>query len=255
VWCLTSDETASVQYHIDYAELYRYETNIIYPPIYAGTCHLSPLNGDADMVGGDFQANVRGVDHYRQFGYKGKKASPEAFQEDLQSADWVRARYRLNRGILHDGNYPHLSTKVTYLKPGTKRVILGFNSFPAAVGECCTRAPEHSDAFNRTIKLYQTMAALGVPVTDGTRKSESNAEARTEASEVRPDSDAPSVLGSGSGSFRATSEERHGCEGHYEKPRPRQAAHYGGEEGEAEAGRRADAKPTQRKGFSSDLNL
>lgn len=27
------------------------------------------------------------------------------------------------------------------------------------------RAPEHSDAFNRTIKLYQTMAALGVPIT------------------------------------------------------------------------------------------
>jgi len=168
VWCLASDETDSVQYHIDYAELYRYETNIIYPPIYAGTCHLSPLNGDADMIGGDFQANVRGVDHYKQFGYKGKLASPEAFQEDLLSADWVRARYRFNRGILHDGNYPHLSTKVTHLKPGTKRVILGFNSFPRAVGECCTRAPEHSDAFNRTIKLYQTMAALGVPVTEAT---------------------------------------------------------------------------------------
>lgn len=29
------------------------------------------------------------------------------------------------------------------------------------------RAPEHSDAFNRTIKLYQTMAALGVPITAG----------------------------------------------------------------------------------------
>jgi hypothetical protein len=72
VWCLASDETDSVKYHIDYAELYRYETNIIYPPIYAGTCHLSPLNGDADMIGGDFQANVRGVDHYRQFGYKGE---------------------------------------------------------------------------------------------------------------------------------------------------------------------------------------
>jgi hypothetical protein len=44
-------------------------------------------------------------------------------------------------------------------------VILGFNCFPADVGECCLRAPEHSDAFNRTIKLYQTMASLGMPIT------------------------------------------------------------------------------------------
>jgi hypothetical protein len=60
-----------VQYHIDYAELYRYETNVIYPPLYAGTCQVSPVHGDEDMVGGDFQANVRGIEHYRQFGYKG----------------------------------------------------------------------------------------------------------------------------------------------------------------------------------------
>jgi hypothetical protein len=70
--------------------------------------------------------------------------------------------------MLHDGDYPHLSTPVTYLKPGFKRVILGFNAFPAEVGECSMRAPEHSDAFNRTIKLYQTMAALGVPITAST---------------------------------------------------------------------------------------
>ena len=73
VWCLCSDETDSVQYHIDYAELYRYETNVIYPPLYAGTCQVSPFNGDDDMVGGDFQANIRGIEHYREFGYKGTK--------------------------------------------------------------------------------------------------------------------------------------------------------------------------------------
>ena len=71
VWCLCSDETDSVQYHIDYAELYRYETNVIYPPLYAGTCQVAPLSGDEDMVGGDFQANVQGIEHYRHFGYKG----------------------------------------------------------------------------------------------------------------------------------------------------------------------------------------
>ncbi len=72
VWCLCSDETDSVQYHIDYAELYRYETNIIYPPLYAGTCQVSPISGSEDMEGGDFQANVTGVEHYRRFGYKGR---------------------------------------------------------------------------------------------------------------------------------------------------------------------------------------
>jgi hypothetical protein len=95
----------------------------------------------------------------------GKLASAEEFAKDLESADWIKAGYRRNRGILHDGNYPHLSTPVTYLRPGLKRVILGFNCFPADVGECCLRAPEHSDAFNRTIKLYQTMASLGMPIT------------------------------------------------------------------------------------------
>lgn len=71
VWCLCSDETDSVQYHIDYAELYRYETNVIYPPMYAGTCQLSPVHSEEDMIGGDFQANIGGVEHYRRFGYKG----------------------------------------------------------------------------------------------------------------------------------------------------------------------------------------
>jgi hypothetical protein len=97
--------------------------------------------------------------------FSGKLASKEDQQRDLSSADWITARYRRNRGVVHDGNFPHLSTPITHIKPGCKRVILGFNCFSDAVGECCIRAPEHSDAFNRTIKLYQTMAALGVPIT------------------------------------------------------------------------------------------
>lgn len=98
-------------------------------------------------------------------GLPGKLATEEERAKDLRSSDWVTARYKHNRGIIHDGDYPHLSTPVTYVRPGLKRAILGFNCFPAATGECCMRAPEHSDAFNRTIKLYQTMAALGVPIT------------------------------------------------------------------------------------------
>ena len=60
-----------------------------------------------------------------------------------------------------DGDFPHLSTAVTHLKPGERRVILGFNCFPAGpVAECTRRAPEHSDAFKRTVKLFQTVSSL-----------------------------------------------------------------------------------------------
>lgn len=64
--------------------------------------------------------------------------------------------------MILDGDYPHLSTAVTHLGDSTaRRVILGFNCFPAgAVAECTRRAPEHSDAFRRTVKLYQTVSSL-----------------------------------------------------------------------------------------------
>jgi hypothetical protein len=155
--------------------------------------------------------------------------------------------YKFNRGIIHDGNLPHLASPITSIHSssvhplisqlrtsetpqmslgssipaaasvpligvvttghqdsntgtggagtgtvaveGLRRVILGFNCFPQRVDECCRRATEHSgecpplplsllpaqslipnshnlhpvyfpDAFNRTIKLYQTVASL-----------------------------------------------------------------------------------------------
>ncbi len=195
VWCLSSGLSNSVSYHIDYAELYRYrsvthqlfsafhnklfvfvcryENNVIHPPLYAGTCQVSPLNCSKEddehcalMSGGDFQANFRGLDHYRQFGYKSRLVTAEQVEQDSTSADWVTVKYKRNRGIFHDGNFPHQSTPVTALPlQGIRRVILGFNCFTAELGECCVRAPEHSDAFNRTVKLYQAMSAAGLPVT------------------------------------------------------------------------------------------
>jgi hypothetical protein len=165
VWCLSSGVTNSVQYHIDYAELYRYETNITHPPLYAGTCHVSPLEA-GEMVGGSFMANMRGLEHYKRFGYKGRLAVSEtkddrtALEEDMESDPaWQSVRYRRNRGIFHDGDLPHLSTPIRSIAEGKRRVIFGFNCFSADVGESCIRAPEHSDAFNRTVKLYQAMAA------------------------------------------------------------------------------------------------
>jgi len=160
VWCLQSGVTNSVEYHIDYAELYRYETNIIHPPLYAGTAHVSPPT--VVMKGGHFMVNTDGLDHYRKFGYKGRKR-PGDLLLDIENNDggsWLQVPYHSNRGILHDGDLPHLSTPVENILPATdRRVILGFNCFTDEVGPCCARAPEHSDAFNRTVRLYQTLAS------------------------------------------------------------------------------------------------
>jgi len=172
VWCLASGISNEVEYHIDYAELYRYETNTIHPPLYAATCHVSPFHGAGDMVGGDFCVNLGGLPHYKKFGYKGRLASKEAFAEDLATGtDWLTVRYKRNRGILYDGTLPHLSTPVKEIYAAAaastaddgaprRRVILGLNCFTHEVDACCRRAPEHSDAFNRTVKLYQKMASL-----------------------------------------------------------------------------------------------
>jgi hypothetical protein len=165
VWCLISGDKDEVRYHIDYAELFRYETNVIYPPVYAGTCQLSPVRSPDDMIGGAFCANIDGLAHYKKFGYKGKLQSAQSFEDDLMNPQWLNISYLQNRGILHDGDFPHLSTKISHIRPEIKRVILGFNVFTDHVSECNLRAPEHSDAFNRTIKLYQRMAAAGVPIT------------------------------------------------------------------------------------------
>ena len=149
VWCLASGLSNQVEYHIDYAELYRYETNVIHPPLYAGTCQVSPMKADgSSMKGGDFCVNVAGLDHYRKCGYKGKlMGGQKGLETDLStSADWLKIPYRRNRGIFHDGDLPHLSTPVSYLETGLRRVILGFNCFTHIVGECCQRAPEHSQA-------------------------------------------------------------------------------------------------------------
>ena len=171
VWCLASGISNEVEYHIDYAELYRYETNTIHPPLYAATCNVSPFHGAGDMVGGDFCVNLGGLPHYKKFGYKGRLASKEAFAEDLATGtDWLTVRYKRNRGILYDGTLPHLSTPVKEIHAAAastaddgaprRRVILGLNCFTHEVDACCRRAPEHSDAFNRTVKLYQKMASL-----------------------------------------------------------------------------------------------
>lgn len=50
VWALSSHPGQSVQYHIDYAELLRYEYNVTVPPLFAGTIQCSELWNDGAGV-------------------------------------------------------------------------------------------------------------------------------------------------------------------------------------------------------------
>lgn len=164
IWCLASDELDSVEYHIDYAELYRYENNIIVPPLFAGTIQVTSFNSN-EMEGGDFLVNIDGLNHYKRFGYKGRNVNNNELVDDMNSStSWNHIQYTYNRGIIHDGDFPHLSSKINKISSTCndvshkkKRVIIGINCFSNIVSECCIRAPEHSNTFNRTIKLYQSL--------------------------------------------------------------------------------------------------
>jgi hypothetical protein len=182
----------------------RYETGVIQPPVYAGTFHVSPFR-QTDMHGGDFAANMDGLSHYAKHGYKGKlTGSADGVVDELKEClhggpgNWNIVKYKHNRGIMHDGDFPHLSTPVDSIaadSPAQRRVILGLNCFPASVGECCLRAPEHSQAFNRTVKLYQKLAKLTGDSASASSKYDTNAAsdaAQGEASdEARAASAAP----------------------------------------------------------------
>ncbi|KAL7463668.1 hypothetical protein ACHAXS_004025 [Conticribra weissflogii] len=204
VWALASNPGDSVQYHIDYAELLRYEYNVTVPPLWAGTAQCSLLWNDLSMaksngsnihgpphqhnhsrrdnenimVGGEFCVNLRGLDHYSEHGYKGNLSgdpmggydSPTTKSCDGnihfdQSTHWVTIPYSFNRGIVHRGDLPHLSTPIQHI--GTcnsalkgdgsslSRVIVGFNAFGHDFGALIEKAPEHSKRFRRKVKLYR----------------------------------------------------------------------------------------------------
>eukprot|EP00986_Skeletonema_menzelii_P001013 scaffold274_cov144-Skeletonema_menzelii.AAC.36 len=189
VWALSSRPGASVQYHIDYAELLRYEYNITVPPLFAGTIQCSALcNNDQivnaaenvktkRMVGGEFCVNLRGLDHYAEHGYKGvlsgdpmggwKRPDSATCGVHFDSSNkWVTIPYACNRGIVHNGDLPHLSAPIQHIDDDNlSRVIVGFNVFGHDVGARVAKAPEHSRQFRRQVKLYRT--TLSAPKGNG----------------------------------------------------------------------------------------
>ena len=138
------------------------------------------------MIGGDYAANLGGLDHYARHGYKGcKSGDPRGgwrLPPQLQSAaarnfrqeggdledppphhdaetGWVTVPYRHNRATLHSGHLPHLSSPVDSLDPpGLYRVVLGLNIFGIDAGPEVMLAPEHSAAFRRRVKIRRAAA-------------------------------------------------------------------------------------------------
>ncbi|OQR94986.1 hypothetical protein THRCLA_08046 [Thraustotheca clavata] len=157
VWVITSSVNDTVNYHMDYAEMFRYQTNITYPPKYGATLHVSPLNTSATtiMKGGDFYANSKGLAHYKEHGYK-EAFAPLPSQEQMEKdKSYLIAPYKYKRGVIMDGNFPHGSFPVTELPQNTHRVVVGFNLFNWEIGPHAQEYPEHSSKFNKYVKVAQ----------------------------------------------------------------------------------------------------
>jgi hypothetical protein len=184
VWGLSSSaaEGHVVQYHMDYAELIRYESNIVAAPLWAGT-----LQCTYDKIeGGEFAVNTNGVQHYQLHGYKGKfsqnsmggwsrSSRPSSSSNETitttndvlwnKETGWITIPYKYNRMIRHSGHLPHVSASFTTSNneektTTTRRVIIGFNVFRTDVGPYVQQAPEHSQAFRRRIRLARLSSSL-----------------------------------------------------------------------------------------------
>ncbi len=149
VWGLTAHVQSQVPYHLDYAEQIRYESNVIVPPLLAGT-----LQCTRDKIhGGDFVVSLEGIPHYQKHGYKCKRRQP--------SLDgMITVPYHFNQLTCHLGNLPHASTKIEHIGGKQSRVIIGFNVFGHDVGPTVQRAPEHSDQFRRKIQAHRALLRL-----------------------------------------------------------------------------------------------
>ena len=124
----------------------RYESNIIHTPLVAGTCHLSPLGlRDGDITGGDFRANIRGIEHYRQFGYKGtfindQMASLSSFFGCFSSQTFwsLLAAYFLFYFMLQE-SWPQKKRCWEISK-----VKIGWQCATSKTEESCTMGPTHT---------------------------------------------------------------------------------------------------------------
>jgi hypothetical protein len=116
------------------------------PPLLAGTLQCTRDRVD----GGAFRVSLEGIDHYRKYGYKSKKCVDH-------DNSMIEIPYRFNQLTIHLGNLPHSSTKIEAIHGNQNRVIVGFNVFCKVAGPLVQKAPEHSDAFRKAIKLQKAI--------------------------------------------------------------------------------------------------
>lgn len=146
VWGLAAHVQSQVPYHLDYAEQIRYESNVIVPPLMAGTLQCTRDK----MKGGEFVVSLQGIPHYQKHGYKCKR-------QQLSFEEMSYVPYQFNQLTCHLGNLPHASTKVEHIDGNQLRVIIGFNVFGHHVGPTVQRAPEHSEQFRRQIQAQRVL--------------------------------------------------------------------------------------------------
>lgn len=169
VWAVLGGVGFETAYHMDYAEMYRRETNIIRPPIHGLTLQVCPLPADllaGQVVGGTFGAHLDGLDHYRRTGYKTRKqpTTGDAPTADWGSdAGWMYVPYKFNQATICSGELPHAADKVKAWPEGLQRVVLGINSMGFIEGPTEMRVPQHSKAFKRMMQLERLSAHLGGP--------------------------------------------------------------------------------------------
>ena len=146
VWALSASVNSQVPYHLDYAEQIRYQSNVIVPPLLAGTLQCTR----SELEGGDFLVWLDGLSHYERHGYKGKKL-------EVDGSNMVQIPYRFNQLTCHLGNLPHASSTIQAIDGDQKRVIVGFNLFGHDIGPLVQQAPEHSDAFRRKVQAQRLL--------------------------------------------------------------------------------------------------
>ncbi|KAL1504334.1 hypothetical protein AB1Y20_010740 [Prymnesium parvum] len=167
VWAVLGGVGFETAYHVDYAEMYRRETNILRPPIHALTVQVSPIPEDSDaVVGGTLGLHLEGLEHYRRMGYKTRKqpSPPDAPTVDWGTdPGWTYVPYKFNQVTLSCGELPHAADKVKVWPEGLQRVVIGINSMGFIEGPTEMRLPQHSKAFKRMMQMELLAQHLGGP--------------------------------------------------------------------------------------------
>ena len=171
VWAVVGGPNTETAYHIDYAEVFRRQTNVIIPPIHAATLQVAPIEeGDTQVLGGKFGANSGGLEHYRKLGYKARRDPgkrhpryPTSDWVEGENAGWSFAPYTFRQATLSSGELPHAADRVIVWPKGVQRVVVGLNSMGFVEGPTECKLPQHSYDFRLMLKLELLCRKAGGP--------------------------------------------------------------------------------------------